>query len=65
MSTTPWITKDGVADATLLPAARDMFDALEMAQDAIAQYLCFGDEEGLHQVTEKLEDTIAKARGEA
>ncbi|HXJ72114.1 MAG TPA: hypothetical protein VNM37_04650 [Candidatus Dormibacteraeota bacterium] len=29
MNAAPWISKDGVTDANLLRAARDMFDALE------------------------------------
>lgn len=61
MNTTPWITKDGVADANLMHAARDMFDALEFAAFALEHPGVVAPAAVLREIGE----TLAKARGEA
>lgn len=61
MNTAPWIAKDGVTDANLMRAARDMFEAL----DAIKVAIWDDDSRTAQQVRCIAADAYAKARGEA
>lgn len=54
---TTFIAKDGVSDADLMRAARDMYEALEEIRD-LAKLA------GNHLIAMTAEDVIYKARGE-
>jgi hypothetical protein len=56
-----WITKDGVSDADLMRAARDMLDALEFAEFAMECPSLVSD--GV--VERVIRAALAKVRGEA
>jgi len=57
---TEWITKDGVTDANLLRAARNMYDALDAVLSAVGAK---GDRQYI--ALSKAASALAKARGQS
>jgi hypothetical protein len=60
MNTTHWISKDGLTDANLMRAARDMYEVL-VEVDWLLAFL----DEGHPETIARIDAALAKARGES
>jgi len=59
-----YITKDGVSDAGLLRAARDMYDALEDLAHVVEEIDIYGYAPGSRDTLDRAYAALAKANGE-
>jgi hypothetical protein len=64
MNTTHWISKDGLTDANLMRAARDMYEALDNCTGVLEHLLRLSPVHGYRRDIALANAALAKARGE-